>query len=388
MVETTITPTAEASSVAKFVAYDANHPYHLNSSVSPGMTLVNSVFEGRGYPGWRRTILLSLSAKKKIGFINGGCRPLDLKSPEYEQWSCVNDMVISWILNALSNYIADSVIYSKTAKDLWESLEQRFGRSNGAKLYHLQKELLGLAQGNCDIAGYFTKIKRLWDELDALNVIICCSCVCERKAKLTKSLEDQRLIQFLMGLNDTYAQARGNILMMNHLPSMDVAYSLLLQDENQRKVYANAQFNSQSVSFMVVGEDKLPNAQLLADFTAFMSTGQGKNFQRSRNQAQRGGGIGPKFNNTGQRFAKPQQKFKGRKKYNPNVTCSYCGKTRYSQKDCYRIIGFPEDFEFTNQKGYQNQIKGNTVLIYEEHEGSAGQNSEHNNNFGQQLSKE
>lgn len=136
MVETTITPIVEASNVAKSVAYDANHPY-LNSSDSPGMTLVNTIFEGRGYPRWRRSIILSLSAKKKLGFINGGCQPPELKSPEYEQWNCVNDMVISWILNALSKDIADSVIYSKTAKDLWDSLEQRFGRSNKAKLYHL-----------------------------------------------------------------------------------------------------------------------------------------------------------------------------------------------------------------------------------------------------------
>ncbi|XP_016454715.2 uncharacterized protein LOC107778902 [Nicotiana tabacum] len=184
------------------------------------MTLVNTVFDGRGYRGWRRSILLSFSAKKKLGFINGACQSLD-----HEQWSCVNDMVIPWILNALLKDIVDIVIYSKTAKELWDSLEKRFGRSNGAKLYHLQKELLGLVQGNSDIAGYFTKLKRLWDELDALNVIICCSCICvyEGKEKLTKSLEDQRLIQFLMGLNEIYAQARGNILMMNHLPSFFLA---------------------------------------------------------------------------------------------------------------------------------------------------------------------
>ncbi|XP_019241196.1 PREDICTED: uncharacterized protein LOC109221186 [Nicotiana attenuata] len=240
------TTVAETSNVANSVTYDPNHPYHLNNSDSPGMTLVNTVFDGRGYPGWRRSILLSLSAKKKLGFINGVCKSPNLNSPELEQWNCVNDMVISWILNALSKDIADSVIYSKTAKELWDSLEQRFGKSNGAKLYHLQKELTGLVQGNNDIAGYFTKLKRLWDELDALNVIICCSCVCvcEGKAKLAKSLEDQRLIQFLMGLNDIYAQARGNILMMNPLPAIDVAYSLLLQDENQREVYANTSFNS------------------------------------------------------------------------------------------------------------------------------------------------
>nr|XP_009621916.1 uncharacterized protein LOC104113454 [Nicotiana tomentosiformis] len=254
-------------------------------------------------------------------------------------------MVISWILNALSKDITDSVMYSKIAKELCDSLEHRFGRSNGAKLYHLQKELSGLVRGNSDIAAYFTKLKRLWDELDVLNIIICCSCVCvcEGKAKLTKSLEDQRLIQFIMGLNNIYAQVIGNILMMNPLPSIDVDYSLLLQDENQREVYANAHFNSESISFMATGEAKQPNAQLLADFAAFMIIGQGKNYQKLR---------------------------------------------RHTKEDCYRIIRFPKDFEFTNHKGHQTQIKENAVLTHKERENSAGQSTELNNsNFRQQLSK-
>ncbi|XP_070016827.1 uncharacterized protein [Nicotiana sylvestris] len=179
-----------------------------------------------------------------------------------------------------------------------------------------------------------------------------------------------------MGLNDTYAQARGNILMMNPLPSIDVAYSLLLQDENQREVYANGTLNSNLFSFMVARETKQPNAQLLADFAAFIATGQGRNFQKNRNQVQRRAVIAPKYNNFGQKFNKPQQKFKGRKKYNAKVTCTYCGKIGHTQEDFYRIIGFPDDFEFTNQKGYQNQIKGNAFLTHEDHENATGQNSE------------
>ncbi|XP_060170857.1 uncharacterized protein LOC132601811 [Lycium barbarum] len=165
------TPTAaETGSTERTITYDANHPYYLNNSDSPGMTLVNSVFDGRGHPGWRRSILLSLSAKKKLSFINGTCKSPDMNSAEYEQWSCVNDMVITWMTNALTKDIVDSVIHSKTAKELWESLEQRFGRSNGAKLYHLQKEITSLVQGNDDVAKYFTKLKKLWDELDAIHV--------------------------------------------------------------------------------------------------------------------------------------------------------------------------------------------------------------------------
>ncbi|XP_059294863.1 uncharacterized protein LOC132047907 [Lycium ferocissimum] len=171
---------------------------------------------------------------------------------------------------------------SKTAKELWDSLEQRFGKSNGAKLYHLQKELTGLVQGG----------------------------------KLTKSLEDQRLIQFLMGLNDVYTQARGNFIMMNPLPTMDTTYSLLLQDENQREIYANAQISSDSASFMATGQSLLNLA-----------------------------------------------KVQGKKKYNPNVSCTHCGKTGHTIDDCYRLHGFPDDFEFT-----KGEAKGNAAVMYEEGE--------------------
>ncbi|KAH0637164.1 hypothetical protein KY289_037079 [Solanum tuberosum] len=147
------------------------------------MNLVNSIFDGKGFPGWRRSLLIALSAKKKLGFINGNCKAPDMTHKDFEQWSCCNDMVISWILNLLSKEIGDNVIYSKTAKELWDSLENRFGRFNGAKLYHLQKELSGLVQANNDIAGYFTKLKRLWDELDSLNLSSCCTCVCMCEGK-------------------------------------------------------------------------------------------------------------------------------------------------------------------------------------------------------------
>lgn len=52
---------------------DPSHPYFLHPSDSPGMNLVNSSFDGRGYGGWRGSILIAFSAKNKIGFIDGAC---------------------------------------------------------------------------------------------------------------------------------------------------------------------------------------------------------------------------------------------------------------------------------------------------------------------------
>lgn len=119
------------------VNFDPNHPYFLHSSDAPGMSLVNAVFDGRGFQGWRRSVPIALSAKNKLGFINGSCPVPAATSKDHQPWSRCNDMVTSWLLNSLSKDIGDSVIYSKSVLDLWMSLEHRFGQSNGAKLYHL-----------------------------------------------------------------------------------------------------------------------------------------------------------------------------------------------------------------------------------------------------------
>ncbi|XP_070050667.1 uncharacterized protein [Nicotiana tomentosiformis] len=240
----------------KTTVMDSSHPYYLHSSDFPGMNLVNFTFDGRGYGSRCRSVLIALSAKNKVGFIDGSYSPPSLDSPDFKLWSRCSDVVLSWLLNSLSKEIAGSVIYSKTVKDLWTDLEDHFGQSNGAKLYHLKKELNDLVQGSNDIEGYFTKVKRLWDELDTLNANISCrcDCTCGGKAKVSKSFQDVRLIQFFMGLNDSYVVVRGNIIMISHLPGVNHAYSLLIQDEKQREIYVNNQFPGDSSSFMVANQ--------------------------------------------------------------------------------------------------------------------------------------
>jgi len=106
-------------------------------------------------------------------------------------------------------------------------------------LYHLQKELAHLDQGSTDIVGYFTNMKMLWDELDTLYANMLCTyeCSCEGKKKMIQFKGEERLIHFLMGLNDTNAPARSNILMLYPLPTVNNAYSLLMQDDNQRETH-------------------------------------------------------------------------------------------------------------------------------------------------------
>ncbi|XP_070009450.1 GDSL esterase/lipase EXL3-like [Nicotiana sylvestris] len=98
---------------------------------------VSKQFDGTCFGSWRRGIIIALSAKKKTGFINGSYVRPPVESLLFDQWEQCNHMVISWILNSLDPDISQSIIYSKTAKRLWDELNQRYGQSNGARMYEV-----------------------------------------------------------------------------------------------------------------------------------------------------------------------------------------------------------------------------------------------------------
>ncbi|XP_019229824.1 PREDICTED: uncharacterized protein LOC109210807 [Nicotiana attenuata] len=217
---------------------DTSSPFYMHPSDNPGIALVPVPFDGFVYHSWRRGVMRALSVKNKLGFIDGDCKRPDPDSSSYRLWERCDDMVSSWILNSLAKEIADSVEYVTDAVELWKELEDRYDQTNGTKLYQIQKEINDLSQGALDITGYYTKMKKLWEELTTLitKSHCTCNCTCGARESMHKAEQDRRLIQFLMGLNETYTVVRGSILMMNPLPTIAQAFLLLIQEERQREI--------------------------------------------------------------------------------------------------------------------------------------------------------
>ena len=77
----------------------------------------------------------------------------------------------------MDDNIAKSILWLKTAKEVWDELEHRYGQSSSAQLFHIVEELSKVSQtGDMSIEEFYTKLKGIWDELDALNPIVSCSC--------------------------------------------------------------------------------------------------------------------------------------------------------------------------------------------------------------------
>ncbi|KAL0319242.1 UNVERIFIED_CONTAM: Retrovirus-related Pol polyprotein from transposon RE1 [Sesamum angustifolium] len=165
----------------------------------------------------------------------------------------------------LDGNIAEAFLYTTSAQDLWEELATRFGESNGPMLYDIQKRIASLVQGDMSISTYFTRLKKLWDELAHLSPLPKCSCG-SSKAMADMNTSNQ-LMQFLMGLEESYDHIRSQVLLMDPLPTVGKAYSMLLRIEKQREVHIgssqdgamNARFlNQERQGMNEIGQRRLP----------------------------------------------------------------------------------------------------------------------------------
>ncbi|XP_019256293.1 PREDICTED: uncharacterized protein LOC109234681 [Nicotiana attenuata] len=90
-----------------------------------------------------------------------------------------------------------------------------------------------ISQGTDSISVYFSKLRNLWDEFDSM---VPPPCGCARSKNFIEFMEKQKVLKFLMGLNDNYEQARSQILMTSPTPSINKAYAMLIERESQRFV--------------------------------------------------------------------------------------------------------------------------------------------------------
>ncbi|CAL9027549.1 unnamed protein product [Prunus brigantina] len=87
---------------------DVSDPLTLHHSDHPGIVLVSRLLEGYNYGQWSRSMRLNLSAKNKIGFVDGSVKAPASTDAKHSIWQRCNDMVLSWILNSVHPDIAGS----------------------------------------------------------------------------------------------------------------------------------------------------------------------------------------------------------------------------------------------------------------------------------------
>ncbi|KAL0408878.1 UNVERIFIED_CONTAM: hypothetical protein Sradi_1822200 [Sesamum radiatum] len=148
-----------------------------------------------------------------------------------------------------------------------------------------------MSQQELSLTAYLTKVTKLWNEISYLAPTpkcTCGACTCGINKAISDLASSTQLMQFLMGLHESYNNERSQILMMDPLPDIEKAFSMVYAVEKQREVQLDV-------------EDKT----LLRK----------KNFVDKR-----------------------------------NLVCSHCRKSGHSQDNCFQLHGVPDWYKLLNDK--------------------------------------
>ncbi|XP_048495752.1 uncharacterized protein LOC125495081 [Beta vulgaris subsp. vulgaris] len=295
-----------------------------NSSVNPykdplfiavndnGSTPLGSIiFDGTNFMNWSKSIRIALGAKNKLGFLGGKHPKPTSGEEEMQKWERCDYMVRSWMLATMKSDVAASLVNMQSTRQLWEEIVERYAQTNAPQLFSLKKDLWELQQNNLSVSEYFCKLKSIWDQIADLEGIPECTCgamakcSCDLAKKLMELQSTERLIKFVMGLNNGYDQMKSNLLSTDPLVTVNKAYNLVLQIERQKQITGEMTAALEASALAVNRQNQS------------RSLGPLKNFQK-------------------------KDYFKQIKIEKMARSCDHCGKKGHCKEECFKIVGYPD----------------------------------------------
>ncbi|KAL2899012.1 putative cysteine-rich receptor-like protein kinase 30 [Bienertia sinuspersici] len=164
---------------------------------------------------------ISLAIKRKLGFVTRATKKDRKDAQKAERWETYDSM-----------------------------LEKTFNVANRSRKYKVAKDLMDTQQNGGSICEYYTIMKRLWEEEDAMNMlppIINPNHEIDAFIRaLNTQKEENRLFQFLNGVDEDYAGMRTQMLMKSPLPIVKEACASIQQEEIQNEVLKMSKLNIES----------------------------------------------------------------------------------------------------------------------------------------------
>lgn len=200
-------------------------------------------------------------------------------------------MLVAWIVNTLETSGRSTVRFPDYVKTLWDDLRDRYSLGNGPRILELKSQIVDSKQRDRPVAVYFGELRKLQDELASYYKFP--TCTCSASSEYAKLLESELLHQFCISLNSKkFGSIVSNLLMMDPIPSLNVAYAKVVSDERKQTLADVNEARADVVGFVAFG------------------SASSRNFRAPNTDVPR--------------------------------VCSHCGKTGHEKDNCFDLHGVPD----------------------------------------------
>lgn len=172
------------------------NPQNLPASASPPAVPVSHFqslapltikLDHTNYLFWKSQVLLALRGYELEGYILGTsvCPPQLVNNtvggpiPDeprqlnlgYGMWRRTDQLILSWLLNSISESMFGHVVHCPSSLDLWNTLAQIY-TSSKARILQLRSQLQSLKKGNLSVHEYILKMKQIVDGLSSAGQLL------------------------------------------------------------------------------------------------------------------------------------------------------------------------------------------------------------------------
>jgi len=125
---------------------DTDSPFYVHPSESPASFAISPKSNGSNYLAWNHSMQRALGTKNKLTFIDGSTPILDLGDLNRSSWERCNYLIHSWILNYVSESIAQTIIFHDIAISALEDLKEHFAKVDHVHISSLRSTINNLKQ--------------------------------------------------------------------------------------------------------------------------------------------------------------------------------------------------------------------------------------------------
>jgi len=140
-----------------------------------------------------------------------------------------------------------------------------------------------------------------------------------------------------MGLNESYAHARSQVLMQIPVPNVNQAYAMIINVESQRMHGASNGFSSTEV---------LSETTLMSNRMTLGSQSGNSGYYNNSGTSSGSGGGASTFSNGGNNGGYRNRNYvDGRNNYStgrPQLYCEFCHYKGHTKETCYKLHGYPK----------------------------------------------